>query len=47
MIVGFIAIHKDDLHSIKMEIYYQTMRKISKSAYNQRPILPITIDFFV
>lgn len=36
IIVGFIPIHKSDLLSIKMKIYYQTMKVIIKNIYNHR-----------
>lgn len=35
---GFILIHKDDLFSIKIEIYYQIMRIITKNICNYKPI---------
>ena len=37
IIVGLIPMYKDDLLSMKMEIYHQTMKVISKNACNHRP----------
>lgn len=38
MKVGFISIYKSDLLGVKIEIYYQTMRVITKDTYNHRQI---------
>lgn len=38
MMIGLIPIYKGDLLSVKLEIYYQTMRVIRKSTYNHKPI---------
>lgn len=38
MMVDFILIHKSDLLSIKIEIYYQTIKVITKKIYNHRHI---------
>lgn len=36
MMVGLISIHKDNLVSVKMEIYHQTMKVITKSMSNHK-----------
>lgn len=44
--VGFILIHKKDLFNIKMEIYYQTIRVITKNKSNNRYSLDKFPGFF-
>lgn len=36
IIVNLISIYKKDLFDVKIEIYYQTMRIITKSKYNNK-----------
>lgn len=34
--IGLILIHKDDLFDVKIEIYYQTIRLITKNKCNKK-----------
>ena len=47
MMVALIPIPKSDSHGVKIEIYHQTMRVITKSTCNYRPTNIIDGDLFL